>query len=77
MASKGDVADRPPAMSPAKVFANQTAIPALIDAAATVEARLERLSVAARRSPLIAMLAAAGFGWVLVSTFARRRTGRF
>ncbi len=55
---------RPPPPSPVKVLVDQSVIPALIDAAASVEIQFERIAARARRAPLICVGVAFGIGWL-------------
>jgi hypothetical protein len=67
------------APSAQKVFLHQVLIPRAIDAVAAVEAGLEKLSLATRRSPAASLAAASGLGLLLALTvpaISRRRTKR-
>lgn len=65
---------KPPGPSRPMVFLNQSVVPALIDASAAAEGAAERLAVFARRSPLVALVAAIGAGAVLSALVRRGRT---
>ncbi len=57
----------------AKRYLDQVVIPKMIDAAGMLESGLEQASVCARRSPVAAIGAAAGLGWLLTQTGLGRR----
>ena len=65
--------ERPAPPSRTTAFVHQTAVPALIDAAGAMEMRLQRLSVIARRAPLVSVGAALGVGWLLYRVVGWRR----
>jgi len=58
---------KPAAPSAQKVFLDQVVIPRAIDTVAAVEAGLEKLSLATRRSPAASLAAATGLGWLLAT----------
>ena len=62
--SRSYLLKRPPHPGPVKVLVDQSIIPAMIDAAATVELQIERIAARARRAPLLGVAAAFGVGWI-------------
>jgi hypothetical protein len=65
--------DKPRRPSRAKRYLHQVVIPRMIDAAAMLESGLEQASVCTRRSPVAAIGAAAGLGWLLTRSGRGRR----
>ena len=63
-----------PPPSKLKQFIDQVAIPAAIDAAATMERDLDRLATVARNRPFAALSLAAGGGCMLSALLRRRRS---
>jgi hypothetical protein len=64
--------EKPPGPSASKLFLDQAVVPALANAAGAVEAGVERVVVAARRNPRLAVGVVAGIGLALTMARPRR-----
>ena len=72
MVDESYMLDKPRRPSAAKRYLDQVVFPRMIDAAGMLESGLEQASVCTRRSPVAAIGAAAGFGWLLTQARGRR-----
>ncbi|KMO29822.1 hypothetical protein VQ02_29105 [Methylobacterium variabile] len=64
--------EKPPGPSRPKLFLDQSVVPGLANAAGAVEAGIERIVVASRRNPLLALSLVAGIGLALTMARPRR-----
>ncbi len=74
MVTRAYLIDRPRAPSRAKKAFDQHAIPVLINAAASVEQELGRISAATRETPALILLASVGLGWLIAIRLARQKS---
>ncbi len=75
MVSKAYLLEKPSPPSVAKLFLDQQVVPALINGVGAIEQGLERVAVAARATPLAALVVALGLGCLLRASLgsAKRR----
>jgi hypothetical protein len=73
MVTQAYLLHRPPPPSNPKRFLDQQVIPALIDAAAAVEAQIETAANTTRRNPLLACGAMLAIGWLVGGMHGSRR----
>ena len=64
MVTRGYLLSQPPKRSELRLRWDQQAIPALIDAAGTVEVGLEKVAATVRRVPVTCVLIATGVGFL-------------
>jgi hypothetical protein len=76
MVSRGYLLKKPAPPSPVQAFVNQSVVPTLIDAAAAIEQRLERIACGVRCAPMFGLGMAVAMGWLTAQIFRSSRAGK-